>query len=52
LTSLNARFVETAKKAGMFVRYTDLLKLLKDGVNRFICSSYLVAPIRYLFRYL
>jgi len=52
LTSLNARFAETIKKACLFVRYRDLLNLLKDGVNRFICSSCLVAPIRYLFRYL
>ena len=52
LTSLNARFLETVKKAGMFVRYTELLKLLEDGVNGFICSSCLVAPIQYLFRYL
>ena len=52
LTFLNAQFVETIKKATMFVRYTDLFKLLEDGVNRLICSSCLVAPIQYLFRYL
>ena len=43
LTSLNTRFVETTKKACLFVRYRDLLNLLKDGVNRFSCYSCLVA---------
>ena len=52
LTSLNAQFVEAIEKATMFVRYTDLLILLEDGVDTFICSSCLVAPIQYLFRYL